>query len=141
MNKQKTRYAKEMPKAYRMPISEFCMRYGRDLKVILHRLNTTCWLDFDALVVPTTLGDTKPHIIKRTLKMLNMGWSHKEIASRLGIPEEHVDIIENLSDYEKEVYLDVDGKYFKTFFLLNSETIDVSRIFHEVDPDDMVVSA
>jgi hypothetical protein len=73
--------------------------------------------------------------------MLNMGWSHKEIANRLGIPEEHVDIIENMSDYEKEIYTDAEGKYFKTFFHLNSDAIDVSRIFHAVDPDNMIVSA
>ena len=40
----------------------------------------------------------------------------KEIAKRLGIPDEHVAIIENMSDYEKEIYLDVDHKYFKTYF-------------------------
>ena len=130
-----------MPKAYKMPIDEFCMRYGLDIKVIMHRLNITCWQDFDALVVPTALWDTKPHIIKRALTLLNMGWSHAEIAKRLGIPDEHVAIIENMSDYEKEIYLDVDHKYFKTYFHLNSEAIDVSRIFHAVDPDSMVVSA
>lgn len=141
MNKQKTRYTKGMPKAYKMPIDEFCMRYGLDIKVIMHRLNITCWQDFDALVVPTSLWDTKPHIIKRALNLLNMGWSHKEIANRLGIPEEHVDIIENMSDYEKEIYTDAEGKYFKTFFHLNSEAIDVSRIFHPVDIDNMIVNA
>ena len=141
MNKQKTRYTRGMPKAYKMPIDEFCMCYGLDIKVIMHRLNITCWQDFDALVVPTALWDTKPHIIKRALKMLNMGWSHKEIANRLGIPDEHVAIIENLSEYEKEIYLDVEGKYFKTYFHLNSDAIDVSRIFHAVDPDSMIVSA
>ena len=141
MNKQKTRYTKGMPKAYKMPIDEFCERYGLDIKVIMHRLNITCWQDFDALVVPTSLWDTKPHIIKRVLKMLNMGWSHPEIANRLGIPEQHVSIIENMSEYEKEIYTDAEGKYFKTFFHLNSDAIDVSKIFHVVDPDTVVVSA
>ena len=141
MNKQKTRYTKGMPKAYKMPIDEFCERYGLDIKVIMHRLNITCWQDFDALVVPTSLWDTKPHIIKRVLKMLNMGWSHPEIANRLGIPEQHVSIIENMSEYEKEIYTDAEGKYFKTFFNLNSDAIDVSKIFHVVDPDNVVVSA
>lgn len=141
MNKQKTRYTKGMPKAYKMPIDEFCMRYGLDIKVIMHRLNITCWEDFDAMVVPTALWDTKPHIIKRILKMLSMGWGHEEIAKRLGIPENHVEIVENLSDYEKEIYTDAEGKYFKNFFHLNNETIDVSKIFHAVDPDNMVVSA
>ena len=141
MNKQKTRYTKGMPKAYKMPIDEFCERYGLDIKVIMHRLNITCWQDFDALVVPTSLWDTKPHIIKRVLKMLNMGWSHPEIANRLGIPEQHISIIENMSEYEKEIYTDAEGKYFKTFFHLNSDAIDVSKIFHVVDPDTVVVSA
>lgn len=141
MNKQKTRYTKGMPKAYKMPIDEFCERYGLDIKVIMHRLNITCWQDFDALVVPTSLWDTKPHIIKRVLKMLNMGWSHPEIANRLGIPEQHVSIIENMSEYEKEIYTDAEGKYFKTFFHLNSDAIDVSKIFHVVAPDNVVVSA
>ena len=140
MNKQKTRYAKEMPKAYRMPISEFCMRYDRDLKVILHRLNTSSWLDYDALVVPTSLWDTKPPIIQRALILLERGWSHDEIARRLGIPVEQVSVIEHLSDYEKEVYKDAEKKYFKNYFHLNSAAIDVSRIFRERDPDEMVVN-
>ena len=42
---------------------------------------------------------------------------------------------------EKEIYTDAEGKYFKNFFHLNNETIDVSKIFHAVDPDNMVVSA
>lgn len=139
MNKQKRRYTKGMPREYKMPLDEFCMLYGIDLKVIMHRLNITCWEDYDALIVPTSLMDTKPHTIRRALNLLDMGWKDDQIARRLAIPEEHIDIIRGLSDYEKEIYSNANGKYFKDYFFLNPAAIDVSKIFHAVDPDNMVV--
>ena len=140
MNKQKKRYTRGFPKAYKMPVDEFCTMYDRNLKVVMHRLNVSNWDDFDALVVPTNLGDTKPPLIKRVLRMLQMNWGDEEIAKRLSIPVEHVVDIKNLSDYEKEIYSDEGGKYFKNYFFLNPEAIDVARIFHKVTPEKVVAN-
>lgn len=143
MNKQKNRYvSKALPSKYRMTISEFCMLYGLSLQVVMHRLNITNWADFDALVVPTDLLDTKPPLIKRALKMIDMGWSDNSIAKRLSIPYEHVARIRNLSPYEKEIYSD--SKYYKNYFFLNPETIDVDKIFRrrssdEITSEDLVI--
>ena len=136
MNKQKNRYtSKALPQQYIMPINEFCVWYGLDLKVIMHRLNITNWDDFDALIVPTDLLDTKPPTIKRALKLMEMKWSDAEIARRLDIPLNHVERIHAMSEYEKQMYSD--PKYYKNYFFLNPKTIDVSQIFHRRDPDEI----
>ena len=136
MNKQTSRYTpKYLPQQYVMRLADFCTWYDRELRVIMRRLNTKRWLDFEALVVPTELEDTTPDLIQRALKLINQGQQNAYIAKRLDIPENHVEFIRNMSDYEKEVYLDVDKKYFKTYFYLNPQTIDVSRIFKRRDVD------
>lgn len=136
MNKQTSRYTpKYLPQQYVMRLADFCTWYDRELRVIMRRLNTKRWLDFEALVVPTELEDTTPDLIQRALKLINQGQQNAYIAKRLDIPESHVEFIRNMSDYEKEVYLDVDKKYFKTYFYLNPQTIDVSRIFKRRDVD------
>lgn len=135
MNKQKTRYV-PFPAPYRMKLDEFCEKYGRDLKVVLHRLNVKFWDDFDAIVVPTDIAsvvdgkvknDVEAHKIKRALSMINMGLSDGYIMRRLDITERNLDVIKGLSEYEKTMYLEMDQ-----YFYLNPKKVDISKIFKEV---------
>lgn len=130
MNKQKTRYTARELVDFRMPINEFCLIYGRDLKVVMHRLNISNWFDYDALIVPTELGDTTPDKIRRVLTLIEYHWSDAAIAKHLSVPEAHVGIIKNLSEYEKQIYSD--KSYFLNYFRLNPAKIDAKKIFHPV---------
>ena len=107
-----------------MPVNEFCEKYGLDLKVVMRRMNVLYWEDYDSLVVPQELGDISADKIRRSLEMLKYGWSHENIAKKFGIPLESVDIIENLNDYYKEIFLNMDN-----YFFLNPYKIDLNKIF------------
>jgi formyltetrahydrofolate synthetase len=103
---------------------------------VLHRLNVKFWDDFDAIVVPTDLAvivdgkvkeDVEANRIRRALSMLKSGFDDEYIKRRLDLNDRNLEVIKNLSDYEKNMYLDMDQ-----FFYLNPAKVDVSMIFHEV---------
>lgn len=126
MNKQKTRYTPFSGK-YRMPVIEFCHKYGISLKLIMHRMNVLYWEDFDALVIPQELGDTTADKVRRALKMLESDWDKESIAKRLGIPVEVVTHIEAMDDYKKQMFLTMES-----YFYLDPAKVDLSKIFVEV---------
>jgi hypothetical protein len=80
MNKQKNRYTPFTGK-YRMPVDEFCMKYGLSLKLIMHRMNVLYWEDYDSLVIPQELGDTSADKIRRVLTMQAQNWNTESIAA------------------------------------------------------------
>ena len=128
MNKQKDRFTPFKGK-YRMPINQFCERYGLNLQVVLHRLNVKYWDDFDALVVPQELGDAKVNLIARAIKRIDMGWTMREICN-LGFSEEQIEFIKSMSEYKKEMFrsmLQVNTLH------LDPDKIDLDKIFTEVD--------
>ena len=131
MNKQPNRKTHLTPAKYNIPLKTFCKKYNREEKVVMRRLNTKKWMDYDAIVVPTELGDTTPNIIAEAMKKINnpnVNLSNASIAKSLGIPEEHVEFIRNMSEYEHEIYSHPE-KYFMSYFYLKPSAIDVSRIF------------
>ena len=75
MNKQKNRYT-PFAGDMRMPVNEFCEKYGLDLKVVMRRMNILYWEDYDALVVPQEFGDVTADKIRRALEMISYGLSY-----------------------------------------------------------------
>ena len=128
MNKQKDRYT-PFPDRYRMPVNEFCAKYGLSLKVVMHRMNVLYWEDFDSLVIPQELGDTPADRVARTLKLINMGWSDASIVDRMKITPQVLNHIRNMDNYRKDMFL----SKMKNYFYLDPEKIDLSQIFTEVD--------
>ena len=126
MNKQKNRYTPFKGK-YRMPVDEFCEKYGISLKLIMHRMNILFWEDFDALVIPQELGDTSADKVRRILNMINLNWGTKEIATRMDVDEKIVDHIREMSSYMKDMFLNMDN-----YFYLNPKNVDLDKIFVEV---------
>lgn len=131
MNKQKNRYT-PFPGEYRMPVNEFCLKYGISLKLIMHRMNVLYWEDFDSLVIPQQLGDTSADRIRRTLQLLEQGWNKEDIETRLRVPVQMIERIEQLDDYHKKMFLEMDN-----YFFLNPKKIDLSKIFTEVENCDL----
>jgi hypothetical protein len=127
MNKQKNRYTPFEGK-YKMPVDEFCDKYGLSLKVVMHRMNVLYWEDFDSLVIPQEFGDTTADKIRRTLQLIELGWSDSEIIKRMRIDEKHLSNIRDMDDYKKKMFLEMDN-----YFFLNPANVDLDKIFTEVD--------
>lgn len=132
MNKQKTRYT-PFKGAYKMPVDEFCERYGLDLRVVMHRMNALYWEDFDALVIPQNVGDTSADKVRRALMLLNSKWTFPEISKRLSLDVEVVKNISQMDDYRKKMFLEMDN-----YFFLNPAKVDVSKIFFETQKKEVV---
>jgi hypothetical protein len=126
MNKQKNRYTPFTGK-YRMPVDEFCMKYGLSLKLIMHRMNVLYWEDYDSLVIPQELGDTSADKIRRVLTMQAQNWNTESISRRLDVPVDIIEHIARMDDYKKNVFLTMDN-----YFFLNPAKIDLDKIFKEV---------
>lgn len=127
MNKQKNRYTPFSGK-YRMPVDEFCYKYGLNLKVVMRRMNVLYWEDFDSLVIPTELGDTSADKIRRSLMLLQNGWDKEKICDRTGVTAETLEKINNLSDYLKNIFLGMEN-----FFFIEPKKVDLDKIFKEVN--------
>ena len=127
MNKQRDRYT-PFAGAYRMPVDEFCKKYGLSLKVVMHRMNVLYWEDFDSLVIPQEFGDTTADKIRRALTLVDMGWDDASIRERIGVDIEIVQSIRTLDEYRKKMFLEMDN-----YFFLNPAKIDISKIFKEVE--------
>lgn len=127
MNKQKNRYTPFAGK-YKMPVDEFCQKYGVNLKVIMRRMNVLYWEDFDALVVPQELGDTSADRVVRTLKLVDMGWSDESIVTRMDISIDALSYIKNMDEYRKDMF----RNGMKNYFYLDPDKIDLDKIFTEV---------
>lgn len=125
MNKQKNRYTPFAGK-YRMPVDEFCMKYGLSLKLIMHRMNVLYWEDYDSLVIPQELGDTSADKIRRVLTMQAQNWTAESINRRLDVPVDIIEQIALMDDYKKSVFLEMDN-----YFFLNPAKIDLDKIFKE----------
>lgn len=125
MNKQKNRYTPFTGK-YRMPVDEFCMKYGLSLKLIMHRMNVLYWEDYDSLVIPQELGDTSADKIRRVLTMQAQNWTTESINRRLDVPVNIIEQIAQMDDYKKSVFLEMDN-----YFFLNPAKIDLDKIFKE----------
>lgn len=123
MNKQKNRYT-PFSGIYKMPVDEFCEKYGLSLKLVMHRMNVLYWEDFDSIVIPQELGDTSADKIRRALQLLAQDWEKDKIGSRLCVEPEIIDKIEALDSYKKQMFLEMDH-----YFFLNPEKIDLSKIF------------
>jgi hypothetical protein len=132
MNKQKDRYTPFTGK-YKMPVNEFCRKYGISLKLIMHRMNVLYWEDFDALVIPQELGDTSADKIRRTLQLLDLGWDKESIAKRINISVEMIDNIAAMDDYKKRMFLEMSN-----YFFLDPAKVDLSKIFTEVEDREAV---
>ena len=125
MNKQKNRYTPFTGK-YRMPVDEFCMKYGLSLKLIMHRMNVLYWEDYDSLVIPQELGDTSADKIRRVLTMQAQNWTTESINRRLDVPVDIIEQIALMDDYKKSVFLEMDN-----YFFLNPAKIDLDKIFKD----------
>ena len=133
MNKQKDRYT-PFKGSYRMPVDEFCNKYGLSLRVVMHRMNVLYWEDFDSLVIPENLGDTSADRISRTLNLHEKGWKNSEIAKRVKVSERVVENILNMDDYKNSIF----KTCMKNYFFLDPKKIDISKIFKEVDINERV---
>ena len=127
MNKQKNRYT-PFKGQMRMPVDEFCKKYGLDLKLVMHRMNTLYWEDFDALVIPQELENLSADKIRRALELKKSGWENDSIRQRLKISEKLISKIYELDEYRKEMFLGMDN-----YFFLNPSKIDLSKIFTPVE--------
>lgn len=125
MNKQKNRYTPFTGK-HRMPVDEFCMKYGLSLKLIMHRMNVLYWEDYDSLVIPQELGDTSADKIRRVLTMQAQNWTTESINRRLDVPVDIIEQIALMDDYKKSVFLEMDN-----YFFLNPAKIDLDKIFKD----------
>ena len=125
MNKQKNRYTPFTGK-YRMPVDEFCMKYGLSLKLIMHRMNVLYWEDYDSIVIPQELGDTSADKIRRVLTMQAQNWTTESINRRLDVPVDIIEQIALMDDYKKSVFLEMDN-----YFFLNPAKIDLDKVFKE----------
>ena len=126
MNKQKNRYTPFTGK-YRMPVDEFCMKYGLDLKLVMRRMNTLYWEDFDALVIPQELGSTSADKIRRILEMKKQNWDNKAIKNRIRVDMKVIERVEGLDDYMKSLFLNMDN-----YFYLTPSKVDLDRVFTPV---------
>jgi hypothetical protein len=126
MNKQKNRYTPFTGK-YRMPVDEFCMKYGLDLKLVMRRMNTLYWEDFDALVIPQELGSTPADKIRRILEMKKQNWDNNAIRHRIRVDVKTIERVEGLDDYIKSLFLNMDN-----YFYLNPSKVDLDRVFTPV---------
>jgi hypothetical protein len=133
MNKQKDRYTPFSGK-YKMPVDEFCNKYGLSLKVVMHRMNVLFWEDFDSLVIPQEVGDTSADKIRRILTMLSLGWSKESIQRRAEVDLKTIDIIESMDEYRKNMFLTMDN-----YFYLNPNNVDLSKIFVDGDNKEVVM--
>lgn len=124
-NKQKNRYTPFSGK-YRMPVDEFCVKYGISLKLIMHRMNVLYWEDFDSLVIPQQLGDTSADKIRRVIVMQEQGWDTDSIIRRMNVDRNAVEEIRKLDDYMKTVFKEMDN-----YFFLNPAKIDLDKVFKE----------
>lgn len=125
MNKQKNRYTPFTGK-YRMPVDEFCIKYGLSLKLIMHRMNVLYWEDYDSLLIPQELGDTSADKIRRVLTMQAQNWTTESINRRLDVPVDIIEQIALMDDYKKSVFLEMDN-----YFFLNPAKINLDKIFKE----------
>lgn len=125
MNKQKNRYTPFTGK-YRMPVDEFCIKYGLSLKLIMHRMNVLYWEDYDSIVIPQELGDTSADKIRRVLTMQAQNWTTESINRRLDVPVDIIEQIALMDDYKKSVFLEMDN-----YFFLNPAKIDLDKIFKD----------
>lgn len=123
MNKQKDRYTPFTGK-YRMPVNEFCEKYGLDLKLVMHRMNTLYWEDFDALVVPQQLGSLPADKIRRILELEKNGWTDDSIKKRIKVKNEVLQSVKQLDPYMKNIFLTMDH-----YFYLNPKKIDLAKVF------------
>lgn len=123
MNKQKNRYT-PFAGDMRMPVNEFCEKYGLDLKVVMRRMNILYWEDYDALVVPQEFGDVTADKIRRALEMISYGWSYECIAKKFDLPVEMIVRMDNMNDYYKSIFKEMDN-----YFFLNPDKIDLKKIF------------
>jgi hypothetical protein len=94
----------------------------------MHRMNVLYWEDFDSLVIPQEFGDTTADKIRRTLQLIELGWSDSEIIKRMRIDEKHLSNIRDMDDYKKKMFLEMDN-----YFFLNPANVDLDKIFTEVD--------
>jgi hypothetical protein len=117
-----------------MPVDLFCQKYGLSLKLVMHRMNVLYWEDFDSLVIPQKLGDTSADKVRRVLLLLNQGWNKESIKARMNLDLEIIDYIAHMDDYHKEMFLGMDN-----YFFLNPEKIDITKIFTEVDDQEVAV--
>ena len=127
MNKQKDRYT-PFKGEYRMPVNQFCSKYGLSLRCVMHRMNVLFWEDFDSLVIPENLGDTSADKIRRILLLWDDGWKVEEISSRMGVDPEIVNNVLEMDEYLKSVFRNMDN-----YFFLNPKKVDLSKVFKEVD--------
>lgn len=130
MNKQKNRYTPFSGK-YKMPVDEFCMKYGLDLKIVMHRMNVLYWEDFDSLVIPQNVGDTSADKIRRTLMCLNQGWDFQSTARRMSIPVKSVEAIAKMDEYRQKMFLNMDN-----YFFLDPKKVNLDMIFTEQDEEE-----
>ena len=131
MNKQKDRYT-PFTGEYKMPVNEFCRKYGISLRLVMHRMNVLYWEDFDALVIPQELGDMSADKIRRTLQLLDQKWDKSSIKKRIGADIDLINYIEGMDEYRKCMFLDMDN-----YFYLNPEKVDLSKIFKEVEDSEV----
>ena len=89
---------------YDMKLNDFCEQAGIQLKVVLSRLNTSNWPDFDAILVPTEAKDVMPNQVRRILYLQNHGWSNAELARRFSATEDGIESIRNMTDYQKSIF-------------------------------------
>lgn len=123
MNKRQTRYT-PFKGEFKMPVDEFCQKYGLDLDTVMTRMNVRYWEDFDALVVPQNMGMTSADKIRRALMMMNSDWTDEAICRRLDIPADVVSNIKEMDPYMKSVFIDMDN-----YFFLNPKNVDLSKVF------------
>lgn len=123
MNKRQTRYT-PFKGEFKMPVDEFCQKYGLDLDTVMTRMNVRYWEDFDALVIPQNMGMTSADKIRRALMMMQMDWSDAHICSRLDIPADVVQNIKEMDPYMKSVFIEMDN-----YFFLNPKKIDLTKVF------------
>lgn len=126
MNKQRDRYTPFTGK-YKMPVDEFCLRYGLSLKVVMHRMNVLYWEDYDSLVIPQEVGDTSADRIVRILKLIDMEWSDESIMKRMDIDLNTLTYIKGMDEYKKDMF----RTKMKNYFYLDPAKIDLDHVFVE----------
>ena len=123
MNKRQTRYT-PFKGELKMPVDEFCQKYGLDLDTVMTRMNVRYWEDFDARVIPQNMGLIPADKIRRALMMMQMNWTEKDIHNRLDIPADIIQNIKEMDPYMKSVFMEMDN-----YFFLNPKKIDLNKVF------------
>ena len=123
MNKRQNRYT-PFKGELKMPVDEFCQKYGLDLDTVMTRMNVRYWEDFDALVIPQNMGLIPADKIRRALMMMQMNWTEKDIHNRLDIPADIIQNIKEMDPYMKSVFMEMDN-----YFFLNPKKIDLNKVF------------